>query len=505
MYKILVVDDESIEREGISFLIEKYKFPLEVAQATNGKTALEYMRTHPIDILLTDVKMPQMDGLELARHTFEKYPDVRILVFSAYGEFEFAKKAMAAQAVSYLLKPIEVDEFQRVMTQIIAQCDELSEKKKDEQQRDEEVRQQLLFRLVTGTGLGKARITDDLFPGQTLCLLHVQTESDYFATSEETFCDILKDCTPCSFEYINTYPDESFVLFYGSRAISDRLTGRMNEIQEKLHQSGCEASLLLGVDFTGAENISARAQALTKIRSELYEAPTAILLEKDVSESVSYYAEVIEKHRAEVQAALADHRPDVFLPAAQRLIQQLGQNRALSRMYMYHVLYDLLAQMYRAYGVQDTNAIGQGISRILSCNTAAAMCGVLEEIVTALQGAPEPQAADSSAVIRQVQKIVDAEYGQPLSLEYIAEKVYITPSYLSYIFKQMTGQNLIKYITDLRMYKARRMVADGNLKISQIAKNCGYDNPSYFNKIFKNYFGVTPRQYREGERDESIV
>lgn len=106
MYKILIVDDESIEREGISFLIEKYKLPLEVAQATNGKTALEYMRTHPIDILLTDVKMPQMDGLELARHTFEKYPDVRILVFSAYGEFEFAKKAMAAQAVSYLLKPI---------------------------------------------------------------------------------------------------------------------------------------------------------------------------------------------------------------------------------------------------------------------------------------------------------------------------------------------------------------------------------------------------------------
>ena len=133
------------------------------------------------------------------------------------------------------------------------------------------------------------------------------------------------------------------------------------------------------------------------------------------------------------------------------------------------------------------------------------MCGVLEEIMASLQGTPEPQTEDSSAIIRQVQKIVDAEYGEPLSLEYIAEKVYITPSYLSYIFKQMTGQNLIKYITDLRMYKARRMVADGNLKISQIAKNCGYDNPSYFNKLFKNYFGVTPRQYREGERDESSV
>ena len=76
MYKILIVDDESIEREGISFLIEKYKLPLEVAQATNGKTALEYMRTHPIDILLTDVKMPQMDGLEPVSYTHLTLPTI---------------------------------------------------------------------------------------------------------------------------------------------------------------------------------------------------------------------------------------------------------------------------------------------------------------------------------------------------------------------------------------------------------------------------------------------
>lgn len=505
MYKILVVDDESIEREGISFLIEKYKFPLEVAQATNGKTALEYMRTHPIDILLTDVKMPQMDGLELVRCTFEKYPDVRILVFSAYGEFEFAKKAMAAQAVSYLLKPIEVEEFQRIMTQIIAQCDELADKKKAEQQRSEDYRQQLLFRLVTGTGLAKTHTAAELFAGQTLCLLHIQTESDFFATGEETFCKIAKSRLSCEFEYINTYPDESFILLHGKYDISAHAADKLALIQRDLQQAGCVASLLLGMVFSGAENIPTHAQTLVKIRDELYEAPNAILLEKEVRESVSYYAESIEKRRAEVQAALNDHHPEIFLSSAQRLIQQLGQNRALSKMYLYHVLYDLLSQLYQAYGVQDTSEIGRGISRVLSCNSAEAMCGVLEEIVAALQGKPEPQAADSSAIIRQVQKIVDAEYGEPLSLEYIAEKVYITPSYLSYIFKQMTGQNLIKYITDLRMYKARRMVADGNLKISQIAKNCGYDNPSYFNKLFKNYFGVTPRQYREGERDESIV
>ena len=107
----------------------------------------------------------------------------------------------------------------------------------------------------------------------------------------------------------------------------------------------------MGIDFTGLENISTRAQALSRIRNELYEAPDALLLEKEIGESVSYYAEAIEKLRAEVQAALNEHHPEIFLSAVQRLIQQLGQNRSLSKMYMYHVLYDLLAQMYRAYGI----------------------------------------------------------------------------------------------------------------------------------------------------------
>lgn len=362
MYKILIVDDESIEREGISFLIEKYKLPLEIAQATNGKTALEYMRTHPIDILLTDVKMPQMDGLELARHTFEKYPDVRILVFSAYGEFEFAKKAMAAQAVSYLLKPIEVDEFQRVMAQILARCDELAEKKKDEQQRGEEYRQQLLFRLVTGTGLGKAHITEEWFSGQTLCLLHVQTENDYFATNEDAFCQMLKDCTQYKFEYINTYPDEAFVLFYSKYDLSDRLGDKLKDIQEKLRQNGCEASLLLGIDFTGLENISARAQALSRIRNELYEAPDALLLEKEIGESVSYYAEAIEKLRAEVQAALNEHHPEIFLSAVQRLIQQLGQNRSLSKMYMVNIV----SSRFRHGPKTEERAIDEAMQKVIS-------------------------------------------------------------------------------------------------------------------------------------------
>lgn len=505
MYKILIVDDESIEREGIIYLIDRYQLPLEVAQATNGRAALEYMQEHPIDILLTDVKMPQMDGLTLAQHTFEIYPDVRILIFSAYGEFSFAKRAMAAHAVSYLLKPIEVDEFERVMREILAQCDELAATRRIALQRDEDDRQQQLFRLVTGSSRGRTENVPDLYPDETLCLVHVQCENDYFAMEEESFCALAGTYLPVPYDYINVYPDESYLLLHGSAAALHGLADRVTALRDALRDRNCIASFLVGEMFEGAARILPRAQALERIRGELYEAPDAVISECEVSDSISYYTESIEKRRAEVQTALKERQMDQVLPAAERLLQQMEQNKTLSRMYLYHVLYDLLFQLYNAYGVNDYDRISGGINRLLNGANAAAMCSTLEQIMADLQGAPRPQTTDSSAIVRQVRQIVEREYGEPVSLEYLAARVYITPSYLSYIFKQDTGQNLLKYITDLRMDKARGMMADASLKISQIARNCGYDNPSYFNKLFKNYYGITPRQYREGVRSEGAI
>ena len=105
--KILLVDDDSNEREGVRFLIEDKGLPLEIVEAPNGQKALEMIRRSHFDILFTDVKMPYMDGLELSSAVCKEFPSTQIIVFSAYGEFEYAKKAMEAKAVNYLLKPVE--------------------------------------------------------------------------------------------------------------------------------------------------------------------------------------------------------------------------------------------------------------------------------------------------------------------------------------------------------------------------------------------------------------
>lgn len=122
MYTILIVDDEKIERDGIRGLIAEMKYELHVIEAENGEKALEYLRLNPVDILLTDIKMPFMGGLELAEQASLAQPSLEIIIYSAYGEFDYARRALYTNASSYLLKPIDMDEFAGVMSGVIQKC-----------------------------------------------------------------------------------------------------------------------------------------------------------------------------------------------------------------------------------------------------------------------------------------------------------------------------------------------------------------------------------------------
>lgn len=119
MYKILVVDDEKDERDVILFLIKKYNFKLEVFQAANGRDGLEVLKENSIDILLTDIAMPFLNGMELAAEARNIQPEIEILFFSGYDDFEYVKTALSLRAVNYILKPINEDEFSKSISSII--------------------------------------------------------------------------------------------------------------------------------------------------------------------------------------------------------------------------------------------------------------------------------------------------------------------------------------------------------------------------------------------------
>lgn len=118
MYRILVVDDERIEREGIKYLLAEDKAEKTVFEAADGRQALNILGKEEIDILLTDVKMPHMDGLELTRRAREKYPDLKIIIFSGYGDFSFAQEAIHYGVTDYILKPVDPEQFEKTMEKV---------------------------------------------------------------------------------------------------------------------------------------------------------------------------------------------------------------------------------------------------------------------------------------------------------------------------------------------------------------------------------------------------
>lgn len=119
MLTILVVDDEKLERKGIRFLLNRRSEEMEILEAANGKAACEILQHRTVDIMLTDIKMPFMDGIELVSVAHKLQPDLQMVIFSGYGEFAYAKKAMASGVSNYVLKPVDPAEFENTLNLLV--------------------------------------------------------------------------------------------------------------------------------------------------------------------------------------------------------------------------------------------------------------------------------------------------------------------------------------------------------------------------------------------------
>jgi len=140
----------------------------------------------------------------------------------------------------------------------------------------------------------------------------------------------------------------------------------------------------------------------------------------------------------------------------------------------------------------------EGLTRIFSQPDLEGIQDILLGAVHAADG--EAQADEGKKVVRDVIAIIQRKYGKHIGLEYVAEKVFLSPTYLSFLFKRETGGNLLQYLTQYRLAKAAELLSETNMRVTDICENVGYARLSYFCMIFKNNYGVTPAVYREGKR-----
>lgn len=489
-FRILLVDDDANERSGVRFLIERGGFPLEISEASNGKRALEQLRRQSADILFTDVKMPYMDGLELSAAVCREFPQTKIIVFSAYGEFEYAKKAMEAKAVNYLLKPVNIGEFESVLGSVIQKCREEAALKQKMVTAD---RKTQWVRLLMGTQQDQQLLEE--MEEKPLLLMHLESQNAFFANFEQDILKVLEKKTGGNFEYINLYPNSSYVVLFAPVS-REKLEGICGELVNMAVEQGDSLSILVDDSAFLARDLAAHTQKVEQMRRQMFVAEGSVLYLAGLTFGTGDGFSLVEQRWNRTRDAIATESKAEIEKCVLDLLDAMTRQGLFSAAYIYHIFCDLFGKLYTQYGYTDNQAMRIAMRKLSGCRSKQALIqltrSVLEDATRQTSGEQ-----DASYVVQKVKRIIRKEFSQDLSLEYLAGSVGLVPSYLSYVFKRETGENIIKYLTDYRIEQARQMLDSGSYKISQVAKMCGYENPSYFNRLFKNAYGITPSQYKE--------
>lgn len=493
---ILLVDDEREEREGISFLIRKFRYPLEIVQAASGREALAILSRQKIDILFTDVKMPVMSGLELARAVRETDKEIKIIIFSAYAEFEYAKQAIEMNALRYLLKPIEIDEFKDLMDDVILSLEK-------SQRTNEKNRRNTLFKIFTGVKIDEeqeTKIAETLFPEAegAYRFLDIEFVNNYFEEYETVFLQIVKRHLGEKTEYIELYPNESCLLILDpelnkSKKLSGQIKNMVNEILRDVRD---ELLLFVSPLFYSIEDLEKQVEKINHIKPDIFGYGNKIIEMDRYFDRTEHYVPDIESAKDQLLSSLESRNPEIIRKQNQQFIQAIRSTENVSRLYIQNTLYMVLKMIYDRVPGMETEEVLIAAESLFREKTPKTILEEYENIMEKMLAAFQC-VSDESDIILKIKGLVEREYSRDISLNYVADCVHLAPAYVSYIFKQETGQTLVKYVTDVKMAKARKFLEDKDMKIFQVGRACGYENQSYFNRLFKNYHGVTPKQYRE--------
>ena len=512
MYKMLVVDDDRSEREGVKFLTKQFNWDLEIIEADCGESALEYIRDHHhVDILLTDIRMRELDGLQLAQLTKELSPHTKIIFMSAYGEFEYAQKAIDLKAIHYILKPVEIGEFMRVVSNVITMCDEdRQEKMKNE--RIQEVywkgiryeKQKFLYDLIHGRGViaEDARETPGTvihFSGyRYLRMVMVHTGSRFFDMIDLDAEAVLTGMADRKADFVNLNEVQCMLLYEGKPEETEADRIQMGTILIELFKNNysVDVSIVISGLIENLGQISSEYNVMDSMLSNTFFMEQGAVLytgeliagDRDVSlytrnvlmDMVAWLKEI------EVDSSKIAH-----------LIEMLQEGKTVSENYVKFVCTELLKSILGRPPQQNVNGYMMGLERIYHTSSLIELFKLMQSFAEDRVWSVDRPQELLRRVIDDVLQLIEREYSSEITLESIARQVYLSPGYLSRLFKKYMGKSIIKHITSIRLERAGELLLSTNKKITDIGKEVGYPNFAYFSALFKNSYGKTPSQYRE--------
>lgn len=445
MYKLLIVDDEREIREGLKSIDWEAHGVQVAAYCRHGLEAYQYIAEQPVDIVLSDIRMPYMSGVELSEVLAREYPHVKMILLSGYSDFDYARQGMRNGVFDYLLKPASVADLTQTVGKLVG---ELNEVKQSSLRVSMLERKQALF-----VKLLKADFLKQLLGG----VLPPEEFEDGCSEAELVFESGYYTGVILQLDELRTHPH-----YYGHKEfklLQFALNNALSELWEgkKLGYSMVdkETGSCYLVSFAPVDR-----EQLLQLKEDLYQ--FAGLLKSTLSIGVGPVVQQARDIAASFQGAAK--------AAAQAEEDEV-----------------------RLYSAADEQAAESSLTAPGKVEVEAGAAAVVEPVAAAVKSV---DMQSGKHIIDSARKYIEANFERPITLREVSEHVHVTHAYLSTLFREVTKQNYSHYVANLRIQKAMELLGDVQYKVYEVATMVGYTDPAYFSEMFKKYAGKTPNEYR---------
>lgn len=505
MVKILLVDDEVWIRTSLKNKIEWNEELTLLAEASDGYEALKLAVNLRPDIVITDVRMPGMSGLEMLSKMREFLPDLEAVFISGYNEFDYVKSAIELDASGYVLKPIRKKELNDTLSRT------LNKIKKNNLLRKTSATQLALFHKLLEAFYNQAPVDQQVF-FSLLTDLHFHSEHMYvllirLLENDEVSLSIEQELTAATAALSHPYVYTVFTadrniygIFLSSTEKIPLVSYARDLIRRFSRKLSLDASVALGTPAHAIEELpSTFSSARNGLKlMHLYSCHEIILPDTETSNEpfVSLPKEI---QRDILDGIYAHNQKDVSL-ALQNLRNFLARQEHLTIQEVSRVLQLLLGNILQLLYDKDTarNIADKGISLMQTLSSIQPDADLLEKFCSYCMEATVSAEKNTSIeeTIRKAEDYLAEHFKEDLSLKKMASLFYLNASYFSVSFKNITGKNFNEYLTELRIREAKKLLSKSTLKVNQISRLVGYEDCSYFGKIFRKATGMTPAEYQ---------
>lgn len=516
MYKMIIADDEKIIRMGLKNIVDWNALGFEVTELfADGQEVIEYLNFVVPDVIMTDIKMSHVSGLDVAKYVFENHLPCKVVLVSGHQEFELAVQGLKYGVFDYLLKPTSVDALEKTFVKLKEDLDKQkieNEKLRADHERMEEAIplleehffQDLVMGVVDSEEYIRSRIGilyPEVDPANSRCLL-VDIYIDDFEEYMQNGWQYSYDQFEINLNhFLKIYKNEySFHLVYKSGNLLEIVGIFEGDIAEKPEDAEPKAVQELVNELQANFQFWANF-CIRRVYDNMYD---MIRLKEDTGEDSSGEGRQLSDQQIQEQKKLLISNITMGnIVTAQKIFHNiLDELSVLPVANRNNMVIDILSTMNAV--IQDVNEkLGQSlqpyfnysaISTITKANDLKDYCNRIFDRIRMAEEKKEYY--DTNSLINKAKVFIQENIYKDISQEETANQLYICPSYLSRLFKKQTGESFTQFVTRSKIEKAIELLKEPQYKTYQVSEMLGYKTPRYFSRLFRAQTGMNPSEYR---------